>query len=106
MFGERKIPVNGHSETIRPDTHLNRSALRLKKFGTIVFAKNISRYWLEFHRLSLDNIRNEVGTSKTSYNIAKDFVGESVHNVSDADLPGLEESNISANLNETSISIG
>ena len=39
-------PVIGHSETVRPDTHLNRSGLHSNKFYIIVFPTNISRYLL------------------------------------------------------------
>ena len=40
----------------------------------------------------------------TSYKIAKDFLSEPIYTLTDVELPGSEESNISANLNKIPIS--
>ena len=81
--------------------------LHLNKFGTIAFAKNISGYLLDLNWLSPDNSRNGILESQqASYKITKNFVSESVYNLIDGELPGSEESNVSANLNEASTSSG
>ena len=80
------------------------------KFGTIAFAKNISSCLLELNWLSPDNSRNEIlENPQTSYQVSRIFVSGSNRcgvNLVDEELPVSGESNISANLNETSTSSG
>ena len=62
---------------------------------------------LELNWISSDSGGNEIlEILQTSYKIAKDLVSNPSHNLIDVELTGSEESNISANLNETSISSG
>ena len=76
------------------------------KFGTIAFAKNISSCLLELNWLSSDNTRNNIlENPQTSYKYSTIFVSRSNRcavNLVDEELPVSRESNISANLNETS----
>ena len=77
----------------------------LSKFGTTTCAENKPRYLLELNWVSPDNSRNRIAKSQQpSYKIREDFVSEFVYNLIDFELPSLEESNISTNLNETSTS--
>ena len=62
-------------------------------------------YLLELNWLSPDNCRNEILESQqTSYKFTEDYVSEFVYNLIDVEVSGSEESNISANLNETTSS--
>ena len=62
----------------------------------------MSRYLLELNWLSPNNRRNKfLASQQTSYNIAENFVSESVYNFKDLELSGSDESNIFAKLNET-----
>ena len=102
MCSQNYTPVIGCSETNWPDTHLYKCGLQLNKFGAIPFAKNISTYLLEL-LFVVDNSRNGILQSQqSSCKIEKNFVSQSVYNSIDVELPGLEELNLSANLNKTS----
>lgn len=62
-------------------------------------------YLLELNWLSPDNSRNGILESQqTSYKFTEDYVSEFVYNLIDVEVSGSEESNISANLNETTTS--
>ena len=104
----KKYTSHWTEQNYSPRCSLKLEWARFSKFRTIIFAKNyVCRYLFKLNSLSSNNSGSGILESQqTSYKITKDFLIESLYDLTDVALPSSEDSNLSANLNETSISFG